>query len=207
MFYYKSIAHPPILQIGKVRWGEVISFLRFLPVIEGTPTPKTLDYRLSILSINTTHLILFVQTWETYNVIAGYQHWIGFWSFEFQILKSLRAMCIVQKCWLSSVQMQVKYEWAAWPPHYQMLCNPDVDIRNWKEKASGVGSDVSFFVFPLKYPWCHRNRSEISTRCKTRRPAESRVIYRILILHFTKNKARERGGKYVDPFSLSVPKN
>lgn len=101
--------------------GEVISILRFPPVTEGNPAPQILAYRLNILSTNVTQGILLAQTWETHQVIAGYQHWIGFWSFEFQNLRSRSAMHVVQICSLRSVHMQIRNERAAWSPNYRRL--------------------------------------------------------------------------------------
>lgn len=171
--------------------GEVISILRFPSVTEGNPAPQILDYRLNILSTNVTQGILLAQTWETHQVIAGYQHWILIiWIPKFKEPKCnaccanlFSALCsYANKKWTSSVVSKLS-------------------------KADVIDSDISFSCFPLKCPWCHRNRSEISAHCKTQSPAESMVMCGICIRLFTKSKACERRRKCMDPYSTSVPRD
>lgn len=116
-------------------------------------------------------------------------------------------MHVVQICSLRFFHMQMRNEQAAWSPNYRRLRNIGADVRNRKERASAIDSDISLSCFSLKCPWCHRNRSEISAHCKTHSPAESRVMCGICIGHFTKSKARERRRKCVDPYSSSVPRD
>lgn len=116
-------------------------------------------------------------------------------------------MHVVQICALRSVHMQIRDERAAWSPNYRRLRNIGADVRNRKERASAIDSDISLSCFPLKCPWSHSNRSEISAYCKTHSPAESRVMCGICIRHFTKSKARERRRKCVDLYPSSVPRD
>lgn len=117
-------------------------------------------------------------------------------------------MHVVQICSLRSVHMQIRDERAAWSPNYRRLRNVGADVRNREERASAIGPDISLSCFPLKCPWCHRNRSEISAHRKAHSPTESRVMCRICIRHFTKSKARERRRrKCVDPYPSSVPRD
>lgn len=116
-------------------------------------------------------------------------------------------MHVVQICSLCSVHMQIRDERAAWSPDYRRLHSIGADVRNREERASAIDSDISLSRFPLKCPWCHRNRSEISAPCKTQSPAQSRVMCGICIQHFTKSKACERRRKCVDPYPSSVPRD